>query len=309
MKNYIISFLIFISSPLISFSQNGNVVFFAEQGERFSVVMNGLRINDRPETNIKVADLAPTNFKVKIIFEDASIPDMDKTVFITPGEEMTFNVRKNKKGEYILAYYSQAPIAQAAPAPSSQRVIVYNQVPPNDGIVIRGGTTTTTTTTTTTGTPNTVGASVNIGGIGMNVTINDGTGTMMSNGTTTTTYSTTTTTTSNTANNNQTFTNTQGCIYPMNAGDFSAAKSSISSKSFEDSKVTIAKQVIDANCLSVSQIKNMMELMTFEENKLTIAKYAYTKSTDPNNYYLLNDAFTFESTIDDLNAYINANRR
>lgn len=49
--------------------------------------------------------------------------------------------------------------------------------------------------------------------------------------------------------------------------------------------------------------------MTFEENKLTIAKYAYTKTADPNNYFQLNDAFTFESSIDELNAYINANRR
>lgn len=138
-------------------------------------------------------------------------------------------------------------------------------------------------------TPNTVGANFNVGGLGVNVTISDNT---MMGGTTSTTYSETTTTiTSNgtmTENAGGTVITSQGCMYPMGTSDFNMAKSSISSKSFEDSKVTVAKQVIDANCLSTSQVKEIMQLMTFEENKLTIAKYAYAKTTDPSNYFQLN---------------------
>lgn len=313
MKSFVLLCTFIFSITTAGFMQSGNVVFFAEQGEKFSVIMNGLRVNDKPETNIKVSDLRSEFYKVKIIFDNPNIPDIDKNVAIVLGEEVTYNIRKNKKGEYILAYFSQTPLAQLPPPPPNQTTIVYTQVPPNDGVVIRGGTSTTTTTTTTVvETPNTVGANINVGGLGVNVTITDN----MMGGSTTTTYSQTTTTTTTTTtggtmtgNTGGTVITTQGCVYPMGTSDFNAAKASISSKSFEDSKVTVAKQVIDANCLSTRQVKEIMQLMTFEENKLTIAKYAYTKTTDPNNYFQLNDAFTFESSIDELNAYINANRR
>ncbi len=312
MKSFVLLFTFIFSITTAGFMQSGNVVFFAEQGEKFSVIMNGLRVNDKPETHIKVSDLRSEFYKVKIIFDNPNIPDIDKNIAIVLGEEVTYNIRKNKKGEYILAYFSQTPLAQLPPPPPNQTTIVYTQIPPNDGVVTRGGTSTTTTTTTTVvETPNTVGTNINVGGLGVNVTITDN----MMGGSTTTTYSQTTTTTTiitegnMTGNMGGTVVTTQGCVYPMGTSDFNAAKTSISSKSFEDSKVTVAKQVIDANCLSTRQVKEIMQLMTFEENKLTIAKYAYNKTTDPNNYFQLNDAFTFESSIDELNAYINANRR
>ncbi|HPA31317.1 MAG TPA: DUF4476 domain-containing protein, partial [Bacteroidia bacterium] len=88
--------------------------------------------------------------------------------------------------------------------------------------------------------------------------------------------------------------------------DFSDLKQSISSKSFEDSKMTIAKQVLRNNCLFTSQVKELMGLFTFEESKLDFAKYAYDFTYDIGNYFKVNDMFTFESSIDDLNNYINS---
>lgn len=247
MKTFLVLCTLFFGISTAGFMQSGNVVFFAEQGEKFYVIMNGLRVNDKPETNIKVSDLRSEFFKVKIIFDDPNIPDLDKNVAIVMGEEVTYNVRKNKKGEYTMAYFSQTPLAQLPPPPPNQTTIVYTQVPPNDGIVIRGGASTTTTTPTVVETPNTVGADVNVGGLGVNVTITDN----MMGGSITTTYSQTTTTTTTggtmTGNTDGSVITTQGCVYPMGNSDFNTAKSSINSKSFEDSKVTVAKQVIDAN--------------------------------------------------------------
>ena len=50
----------------------------------------------------------------------------------------------------------------------------------------------------------------------------------------------------------------------------------------------------------------MMEL-SFDSAKLDYAKFAYNKTYDIGNYYKLNDAFDFSSSIDELNAYINGN--
>ncbi|MBU0763999.1 MAG: DUF4476 domain-containing protein [Bacteroidetes bacterium] len=91
----------------------------------------------------------------------------------------------------------------------------------------------------------------------------------------------------------------------MTDGEFLAAKQSIRSKDFEDSKLTIAKQIINAKCLTTLQVKEIMLLFDFEDTRLQFAKYAYGYTYDLSNYYLLNDAFEFESSIDELNDYIN----
>jgi hypothetical protein len=44
--------------------------------------------------------------------------------------------------------------------------------------------------------------------------------------------------------------------------------------------------------------------ITFEENKLKAAKMSYIKTTDKNEYFLLNDSFKFTTTINELNDYI-----
>ena len=79
---------------------------------------------------------------------------------------------------------------------------------------------------------------------------------------------------------------------------------SISSKGFDETKLSTAKQAVKANCMSVAQIKEVMSLFGFEETKLDFAKYAYEFCTDKNNYYMVGDAFSFSSSTDELNEFI-----
>ena len=92
----------------------------------------------------------------------------------------------------------------------------------------------------------------------------------------------------------------------MDPTAFENAKKSIASKDFEDSKIKIAKQIINTNCLLSSQVKEIMMLFDFENTRLELAKYAYGYTYDLGNYYIVNDAFDFESSIDELNEYINS---
>ena len=94
----------------------------------------------------------------------------------------------------------------------------------------------------------------------------------------------------------------------MSQNDFADFKSSVSSKSFEDSKLTIAKQALNNNCLLTSQVKEVMLLFTYEQSRLDFAKYAYSHTYDLGNYFKINDAFTFETSIDELNTYIGSPR-
>ena len=52
-----------------------------------------------------------------------------------------------------------------------------------------------------------------------------------------------------------------------------------------------------------------MNLFSFEDSKLQYAKYAYTYTFDLGNYYKVNDAFTFEMSIEELNEYISKQKR
>jgi hypothetical protein len=197
---------------------------------------------------------------------------------------------------------------------------VYSTTPP--ATTTTSTTVSRTSTTTTSGTPPpgdnvniNMGVNPNETGGGVNVNIStSGTGTSQ----TTTTHTSTTTTTGNAYNEAPPpppsrsyipgYDGPIGCPAPMSPNDFSDFKNSVSSKSFEDSKLTISQQVLNNNCLLTSQVREVMLLFSFEETRLDFAKYAYKHTYDVGNYFKINDAFTFESSIDDLNTYIGNNR-
>ena len=90
----------------------------------------------------------------------------------------------------------------------------------------------------------------------------------------------------------------------MNDSEYASMKGSIESKTFEESKMTLAKQMLKDRCMTVAQVKGFMGLFTFEDSKLDLAKYAYDRTYDIGNYYQVNDMFTFEASIDELNQYL-----
>lgn len=402
-------FLFTFGTFLTGFSQANktNLIVFSEDGDKFYLVINGIRQNMKSETNIKVTDLTAENFSFTVIFEDTKIPSIKKTQSLPLGNEYTYRIKADKKGNKVLKYFGEIALEEA-PKNSDAATIVYHttEEPVNTtstvttntntsagsnsagnnvsvGTANSGQTTTTSTTTSTTstttgnGTSTGVGmnvdikdqgnggnvstevnaggvgmnidinvsengASINMGGTGMNIDENATTNSNSSTGTTSTYSSTTTTTTTTTTSSgggvstgvnsggNNVSVNTQvtgtgistgtnngstttvsstntsnsGCSYPMGTSDFDAAKKSIDSKDFEDSKFTVAKQVTKSNCLSAAQIKEVMQLFDFEATKLDYAKYAYDYCSDKNNYYKLNDAFDFESSVDELNEYL-----
>lgn len=90
----------------------------------------------------------------------------------------------------------------------------------------------------------------------------------------------------------------------MSAQDFNMAKESLRKEWFENTRMTTAKQVIDRNNFTSQQVKELLLLFTFENNRLEIAKYAYGKTVDKEDYFIVNDAFTFNSNKEKLSEYI-----
>ena len=90
----------------------------------------------------------------------------------------------------------------------------------------------------------------------------------------------------------------------MTNNDFTQAKESLRREWFENTRLETAKQVIDRNYFTSQQVKEMVLLFTFENNRLDIAKYAFGKTVDKGNYFIVNDAFTFNNNKEALKEYI-----
>ncbi len=86
--------------------------------------------------------------------------------------------------------------------------------------------------------------------------------------------------------------------------EFDQLVHTIDNLSFESSRMQVVKQAISANIVSAHQVEQLVRMMTFESSKLELAKFAYRNTVDKQNYFIINDAFTFESSIIDLNNFI-----
>lgn len=86
--------------------------------------------------------------------------------------------------------------------------------------------------------------------------------------------------------------------------DFNQFLSTVNRQNFESTKLGMMRTFIHQNQFTSIQVKILMNALTFESSKLEIAKIAFVKVVDQNNYYLVNDAFTFESSIRQLNRAI-----
>jgi hypothetical protein len=278
-----------------------NAILFTENGEKFTAILNGVRQNDKPETNVKITGLNAEVYKLKVIFENPGSGEKNMNLYINTGTETSYCIRKNNKGEYVLRLVSEVPVAQAPMQTPSQKVIVYNSNPASSPQVET--VTRTSTTTVTNSTPENISIDRNDG---RNISIQTA-GVEETHSTTvihTTSYS------SDASGNNPNeiyvagYTGPIGCTPPLTEVEFEDIKGSISSKTFEDTRMTIAKQALADHCVITSQIKQLMQLFTFEENKLEFAKFAYDHTYDIGNYFTINDAFKFDSSIEALNNYL-----
>ena len=97
--------------------------------------------------------------------------------------------------------------------------------------------------------------------------------------------------------------------HPCSPGNFMEIKRLIENETFEDNKLTIARQATAAELLTVDQIIEITNLFTFEDSRLEYLKFAYDHCYDPSKYYKVNSALTYSSSIEELNQYISARQR
>lgn len=88
--------------------------------------------------------------------------------------------------------------------------------------------------------------------------------------------------------------------------EYDRIKQNIRNQSFNNTRLNTAKQILRAKgqCFTAEQVKGIVMLFDFESSKLTVAKYAYDYTLDQDNYYLVNEAFQFPSSKEQLREYV-----
>lgn len=188
MKTIILFSALFTFSAL--FAQS-NLSIFNNNGQSFYVVLNGIRQNSKPETNVQVAQIKNGSYAVKVIFADGKTPDIDKNFMIDAPYDITARIIF-KKGKGKLQLMGQEPthgVIQDAVVYRPTDAVNYSDAvavtPPSNPVQTSTTIQTTpvqNTTIQTTGTGNTTGINMNV-----NVSETPNSTTQTSNTTTTTT--------------------------------------------------------------------------------------------------------------------------
>lgn len=263
-------FLIFLAVFTITqaFSQ-GKITFFSQDGKKFWVIINGKKINSEPQFNVSEIPVDFQYGKARIIFEDEKIKPIDKNVQVVDVDNNWVHVKYMIKNK-------------------KGKYIISDL---NATFEVLGPMNPLTSNTVT----ETIQQQINTPADTINLQKPE------TNNPQTATSQTGHTTTPVTQVPNR-------CSKPMDKGDFDQFKQSLTSKNFEDSKLTLAKQVAETNCLTCTQIKDILLLFNFESTRLEFAKWSFPKVYDPGNYFKLNDAFKFESSVEELEQYVRQRR-
>ena len=95
-----------------------------------------------------------------------------------------------------------------------------------------------------------------------------------------------------------------GVAAGMDSREFDQVLRAIDKEWLEGNKIKSATHIARNNALSVSQVKQLVQLFTFENNKLELAKQAYQNTVDKRNYYVISDLLTFGASKAELETYI-----
>lgn len=340
MKKSVILFIGVLMMGLTSLAQDRvNLVVFSEDGDAFFVYINGIKQNNQALANVKVTDVTP-NVSLRIEFENKAYPQLKQNMPLNPGYEHTFRIKKDSKQQLKLRYFGQVALAEATSGPAT---VQYHIADPNDAGATEGNynpnmnvntttnstkvntnmnggmntnVNTTVSTQTTTKSNDDVSINVNVGGMGINMNVN-GMGINTNSGMNTTTSTTMTSSSSssssgnfnnkqntNTSSNTTTAPSKAGCTMAMSQASFDKMKASVEAKPFSDTKMSTAKLATKNACVSVNQVKEICKLFSMDEDKLAYAKYAYAYCINKSEYYQVSEIFSFSSTTDDFNKFL-----
>lgn len=182
MKKTLLLFAIVFAALTGMAQDTYNLILFSEDGEPFFAYVNGIRQNDKPETNIRVAGLNAQAISVRVQFENAALPTLKQNMAPEAGYEHTVRIKKTMKKVMKMQYFGKVELAQAprTNATTVQYHTSENDVVHQDEVMTDNGTIPTsevsvpsTTTSINTSVHSNSSVVVNSPGVNINITTTD----------------------------------------------------------------------------------------------------------------------------------------
>ncbi len=85
---------------------------------------------------------------------------------------------------------------------------------------------------------------------------------------------------------------------------FEALIRTLEDQRFDENRLLIAREALSRHAFSAVQLREILYTMNFEASRLDVAKLGYSALVDPQNIYLVTEAFRFSGTTAELYAWI-----
>ncbi|HEX8545857.1 MAG TPA: DUF4476 domain-containing protein [Cytophagaceae bacterium] len=286
----LISFIIACSFNLTA--QPRDLVVYSNDGHKFYLIVNGIRQNENPLTNVLASNLSQRLCNVRILFENKTFAPLDAELSLedyripnSEYHEYSYSI-VYKKNRFRLKYMGFAPFANdriPLPPVASSSQDVFSAPAPDRSLSTGIG-----------GAVGNTGVTINVGIGNTNTTV--GSPVPPSHSHPSPVY------------NMPGYNGPIGCPWPMSSRDFDEGLSSINKNVFDDDKLMVANQIISNNCFTTQQVSEVAKLFTFDDKRLVMLKTCYDHTFDQGNYYKMFPLLTFSRSKENLEAFLNAKK-
>jgi len=120
-RNLLFVFAFFAMQTNIKAQIVNNLVIFSNEGQPFTLILDGLKENQTPQTNVRVVGLDLKAYQVKVIYENPKLKDANTTItFFRTGKECVFGLNKKGKKKHTIEYVSEKEIDGFLPPQNQQ---------------------------------------------------------------------------------------------------------------------------------------------------------------------------------------------
>ncbi|MCU0430897.1 MAG: DUF4476 domain-containing protein [Cytophagaceae bacterium] len=303
MRNFwlIICLLIF---PFAWSQVVNNLIVFSNEGEKFTLILNGEKQNPFPVSKVRVVDLNLVQYKVTINFENPELKQLNTTLtFYGTNNECHFSL--NRKGrKHSMDYLTSTKIKpeveeptqpEPAPVPESTRSTSSDNStssapapdtrtsnPDNGNISIQ----------TQNGNIGVSDQGVQVSGRGVNVKVDP-----QNKSTSTSVHVLGKDITINKAIKT-------GCKNVMSGLEFNEGLKTVQQAQGDTAKLEAANKLVQSNCLQTGQVRQLMQATSHDITKLKLARNAYDRTSDLNNFGKLEDVFKTEEGKRDFRSFL-----
>lgn len=323
-KRFLLIFLIFTSINI--YAQPSNLIFNTNNtAHKFQLFINGEQKNYDFQTNVRLENIEAKNYRIKIIFENRAFGYIQKNIYVRPNTEKIYSFSRKRQST------GRRRTAQNR-STSTLRIDLLSEVPlysiddeymgesndANDAINYTTGACPNASTLINTNSENndvvigTEKNNITIGtnGIEVNFDVNELINKVTKENNNTSDNNTSVIETDVTEENwtnepsSEIAIESNSCTPTFTDKQFVLITSRLKKEGFESKKLAIAKSIARSNCLLTKQVRDVIKLFNFENNRVAFAKFAYNNVADKENYDLLLDSFTFETSKQEIREYI-----